>query len=89
MSPPQLETVSVSIDGGIATIKYNRPNNANAVSPQVMADLSEAFRHVNADPNVGVIVYSGTGKFFTAGLDLQAVPENGPVLSDEAVERLR
>ena len=89
MAAPRLETVSVAVDNGIATVKYNRPSHANAVSPQVMADLGEALRHVNGDPNVKVVVYTGEGKFFTAGLDLQAIPKAGPVLSDEAVERLR
>lgn len=86
---PHWDTVSVSIDDGVAILKYNRPNNANALSPQVMADLSEAFRYVNGQPSAKVIVYTGEGKFFTAGLDLQAVPQDGPVISDEGVEYLR
>jgi enoyl-CoA hydratase/carnithine racemase len=65
MAPPKWETVTVSIDDGIATVKYNRPNNANALSPQVMADLSEAFRYVNGESSVRVVVYTGEGKFFT------------------------
>ena len=89
MAPPKLETVSVSLDGGVAILKYNRPNNANALSPQVMKDLGQAFRYINAEPSVRVVVYTGEGKFFTAGLDLQAVPKDGPVISDEGVEYLR
>ena len=89
MALPKLETVSVAVDNGVATVKYNRPKNANAVTPQVMADLGAALRHVNGKPNVRVIVYTGEGKFFTAGLDLQVIPKDGPVLSDEAVELLR
>lgn len=67
MAPPQLETVSVSTDNGIGIVKYNRPKNANAVSPQVMADLVQAFRYVNSHPDVKVVLYTGEGKFFTAG----------------------
>lgn len=89
MAPPKLETVSVAIEDRVATLKYNRPSNANALSPQVMKDLGDAFRYINAEPSVRVVVYTGEGKFFTAGLDLQAVPKDGPVISDEGVEYLR
>jgi enoyl-CoA hydratase/carnithine racemase len=73
MAPPKWETVTVSIDDGIATVKYNRPNNANALSPQVMADLSEAFRYVNGESSVRVVVYTGEGKFFTVRYNLSRI----------------
>lgn len=90
MAPPKLETMSTAIlDAGIGMVKYNRPNNANALSAQAMRDLLKALTWALDESSVKVIVLSGEGKFFTAGLDLVDVPPEGPVLSDEGVEVLR
>ena len=88
MAPPKLETVSVSIEDTIGIVKYNRPKNANSISPAVFQDLLKAFKWVTSEPNVKVVVYTGEGKFFCAGLDLMTIPKDGPVLSDESIEAL-
>lgn len=88
MGPPRLETISASLDGDIGVIKYNRPKNANSISPVVFKDLLEAFTWATTESSVKVILYTGEGKFFTAGLDLVSVPKDGPVLSDESIELL-
>lgn len=89
MAPPKLETVLASIEDGIAFIKYNRPNNANALGRTTMGDLLKAFTWALDEPEVKVIIYTGEGRFFSAGMDLVGVPADGPVLPDEGVERLR
>lgn len=88
MGPPRLETISASLDGDIGIIKYNRPKNANSISPAVFKDLLEAFTWATTESSVKVILYTGEGKFFTAGLDLVSVPKDGPVLSDESIKLL-
>ena len=89
MAPPRLETVATSVENGIGIVKYNRPKNANSISPNVFKDLVQAFKWATTAPEIKVVVYTGEGKFFSAGLDLVSVPENGPVLSDESIESLR
>lgn len=90
MAPLRLQTMStVLVEDGIAMLKFNRPDNANALGAQVMHDLLQALSWALDDTQVKVVILSGEGKFFCAGKDLVDVPEHGPVLSDEAVEVLR
>ena len=89
MAPPKLESILTSIEHGIGIIKYNRPNNGNAVSAAVGKELLQAFKWALEETEVKVIVYSGEGKFFTAGMDLMAASRDGPVISDEMIETLR
>ncbi|KAK3710757.1 hypothetical protein LTR37_010176 [Vermiconidia calcicola] len=89
MTPPKLETVLASVEkDGIGLIKFNRPKNANALAPQMMSDLLKAFAWALHEPEVKVVVLTGEGKFFCAGMDLIGVPDEGPVLSDQAVDTL-
>lgn len=70
-------------------VKFNRPSNANALGTQAMDDLLKALRWADEDSDVKVVVLSGEGKFFSAGMDLLDVPSHGPVLPDEGIEILR
>lgn len=88
MAPPSLETVSVSVEGSIGIIKYDRPKHANALSQQAMGDLLAALTWADNDPRVRLVVLTGEGKFFSAGMDLVGIPDEGPVLPDESVRRL-
>ncbi len=53
-----------------------------------MSDLLAAFTWASDRPEVRIIVLTGVNNFFSAGMDLVGLPESGPVLPDEAVERL-
>ena len=88
MSAPKLQNIRASLDNGIATLIYQNPK-ANALSSQTMKDLISGFSWAFESDEVKVVVLSGDGKFFTAGLDLTNVPESGPVLPDESIEMLR
>ncbi|MDP9237512.1 MAG: enoyl-CoA hydratase-related protein [Chloroflexota bacterium] len=59
------------ISDGIATITLNRPERLNAISGGMLASFSEAFREADHDRNVRVIILTGAGKGFCAGLDLK------------------
>ncbi|MFZ4688371.1 MAG: enoyl-CoA hydratase-related protein [Polymorphobacter sp.] len=64
------EPVLYAVDAGVATLTFNRPDKLNALTPE---SLSAVFRHVAtaaADPAVKVIVLTGAGRAFCAGLDL-------------------
>lgn len=86
-----LETVAYEVDNGIATIALNRPEAMNAISPQMLEDLHAAFDEATALKSVGVIVLTGIGRAFSAGVDLKALGDRsldkggvGPVLDDPA-----
>jgi 2-(1,2-epoxy-1,2-dihydrophenyl)acetyl-CoA isomerase len=55
---------------GVATITLNRPNNMNAMSPLMGAELHQVALEIDADKSVRAVVLTGTGKVFCAGGDL-------------------
>jgi trans-feruloyl-CoA hydratase/vanillin synthase len=66
-----LETLNVEIDGSAATITLNRPDKKNAMNPQMHQDMHKALDAVEADENVKVLVITGNGDSFSAGMDLE------------------
>jgi enoyl-CoA hydratase len=61
----------VDIRDGIATVTLNRPQAMNALSRALRAEFVRAFRALGADPDVGVVILTGAGRAFCAGLDLK------------------
>ncbi|MGL4541945.1 MAG: enoyl-CoA hydratase/isomerase family protein, partial [Polymorphobacter sp.] len=62
-----------AVADGVATITFNRPDKLNALTP---AMLGQFFAHVDAaaaDGQVRVIVITGAGRGFCAGLDLAVI----------------
>jgi enoyl-CoA hydratase len=62
--------VRYEVDDRVALITLDRPGAANAQTPGVLADLDDAWRRADADPEVRVIVLMTTGKHFSAGHDM-------------------
>ncbi|UWR28950.1 crotonase/enoyl-CoA hydratase family protein [Sulfitobacter sp. W002] len=65
------ETLTIETDArGVATLTLNRPEKHNAMSAQMLADLTDAAGKLAADDAVRVVVLTGAGKSFCAGGDL-------------------
>jgi hypothetical protein len=64
-------TVTVEIDGRIAWVTLNRPEKRNAMNPQLNAEMIEVLEAVEADEQCGVMVLTGAGDSWSAGMDLQ------------------
>ncbi|MCK6386230.1 MAG: crotonase/enoyl-CoA hydratase family protein [Zoogloea sp.] len=62
------ENILLSIEDGIAHLRLNRPAKRNAVSNGLLQDIEAAFDSLGADTTV--VVISGEGAHFSAGLDL-------------------
>jgi len=56
----------------VTTITLNRPDRMNAISGEMIESLGEELAKANGDPEVRVVVLTGAGRGFCAGLDLQA-----------------
>lgn len=66
----QDEQVLYEVAGGVATLTLNRPDRLNTISGPMLRQLSDLLQKANADPEVRVVVLTGAGKAFCAGLDL-------------------
>jgi enoyl-CoA hydratase/carnithine racemase len=67
---PDLEQVQVKVDGQVATVTLNRPEQRNPLSATMLRDLASAFRWCQQEPNVRVVILTGAGRSFCAGADL-------------------
>ena len=58
---------------GYAVLTLNRPQAMNALSKGLMTALAEAIDTLAADPTVRVLILTGAGRAFSAGLDLKEI----------------
>jgi enoyl-CoA hydratase len=72
------ELVHVAIDGGIATITLDSPHNRNALSHQLVAELTDRLHVAAAAPDLRAVVLTHTGTTFCAGADLSEA-STGPM----------
>jgi (E)-benzylidenesuccinyl-CoA hydratase len=64
--------VLYEVSDRIATITLSRPEAMNALDPETLAELNEAFQRANADSEVRVVILTGAGeKAFCTGSDLK------------------
>lgn len=75
-------------DGRIAVITLNRPERMNTISPAMLDELAACFVRANLDPQVRVVILTGKGHAFCAGLDLAAQAGGGEdaLLKKDAVK---
>ncbi len=65
------ENILSEQQNSIVTISINRPSKLNALNKATIQELHEAFKDVDGDPNVKVIIITGSGeKAFVAGADI-------------------
>ena len=84
--PDLIET----IEDGVATLTFNRPERMNALSTPIMEGLLHGLPRLAGDPGVRVIVLTGAGRAFCAGGDVKSMAEGGEERSAaEATARLR
>ena len=67
------ETITYQASGGIGRITFNRPQVMNAITPGMLKELKAAVLEAGKDGNVRVIVLTGAGRAFSAGVDLKAM----------------
>jgi enoyl-CoA hydratase len=68
------ENILYETGNGVATVTINRPKVMNALNPQVLAELKDAFTAVAQDDNIRCAVLTGAGdKAFVAGADIAAM----------------
>ncbi len=72
----------LTIDGPVATIRLNRPAQANRIEPEDQQAIIEHCASISADTAIRAVVLTGTGKHFSAGADLTTILESGDATPD-------
>ena len=65
------ETVAYSVEDGVAWVKFNRPEKRNCMSPKLNRQMKKVLEELEFRDDVKVLVLTGEGKAWTAGMDLQ------------------
>ena len=66
------EELLYGVDGPIATVTLNAPQRMNTISGPMLRQLTDALVRANEDREVRVVILTGTGRAFCAGLNLEA-----------------
>ncbi len=70
---PDVETITVTdADDDIVLVTLDRPDRLNAITSQMIVELDQVVTAVDLDPTVRVVIVTGAGRGFSAGLDLQS-----------------
>ncbi len=70
------ETITLHLEGEIATVLLNRPDKLNALNAQLLNELDQAFQWLSEQSNLRCVILSGTGpKAFAAGADIAELHE--------------
>jgi feruloyl-CoA hydratase/lyase len=64
------QTVACTVENRIAWVSFNRPEKRNAMSPALNRQMMRVLDELEFSDNVGVLVLSGEGTAWTAGMDL-------------------
>jgi enoyl-CoA hydratase/carnithine racemase len=77
MATQTAQRVTVTVTGGVADVRLNRPEKRNALDPAMFEALVAAGERLMSEPGVRVVVLSGEGPDFCAGLDFASFQAMG------------
>ena len=83
------ETILVETADGVATITLNRPDKLNAMNRQMMQEVQQTLKALEADDGVGCVVFTGAGRAFSAGGDIHEQREHDRKYTQEELDRMR
>ena len=66
------DRVTVSLDGGVADVRFNRPDKRNALDNEQFLAIADAGERLKSEPGLRCVVVSGEGASFCAGLDFSS-----------------
>lgn len=78
------ETLVVESRRGVGWLIFDRPDRANAMDATMLSELEAAWRQLDADPEVRVIVNTGNGPAFQTGLDVVQLSRQPEALREQA-----
>lgn len=69
------QALKLSLDDGVMTVTLSNPRRKNALTPQMLDELTTIWQDLAADPAVRIIVLTGDGPNFCAGADISQIGE--------------
>ena len=84
MSTGGYESLIVEREGHVGWLVFNRPDAGNAMDATMLAELERAWRELDDDPEVRVIVNTGEGGAFQTGLDVKQLARDGEALREQS-----
>ena len=81
------DPVAWKIEDGIAWVKFNRPEKRNCMSPELNRRMGEVLEAFEFRSDVGVLVLTGEGTAWSAGMDLQKYFRETEALGLEAIRK--
>jgi len=69
------ETILLDIHGKVGLVTLNRPQALNALNAQIVGEINQALDQLEADPNIGCVVLTGSAKAFAAGADIKEMAD--------------
>ena len=84
ISPPNTDEILIDQKDRVLVITLNRPERLNAISRDMLNELSAKVVEADKDPDIRCIVLTGSGKGFCAGLDL--IDTSGRIEDDRATK---
>lgn len=70
LTPPDLNTLQIEIDGEVGTLTLDRPDAFNAMSPEMILELGTAFAWFADQAPLRALIVTGAGKAFCSGGDI-------------------
>lgn len=77
MNYSTFECLKVERHGPVGWLINNRPDQLNAMSAKMRDEFAVAWKELDADPDVRVIVHTGEGRAFQTGVDVQEIATDG------------
>ncbi len=77
-------TLVVERQGAVGWLIFNRPDSGNAMNAAMIDELAVAWRELDDDPAVRVIVNTGNGRTFQTGLDVVELAQNPEALREQS-----
>jgi enoyl-CoA hydratase/carnithine racemase len=78
------ERLVVERQGPVGWLIFDRPDVGNAMDARMMTELEEAWRELDDDPAVRVIVNTGNGRNFQTGLDVAALSRDKEAMTEQS-----
>ena len=81
------DAIELQREGGLLTLRLNRPDKKNALTRAMYARLADALSEADGDPEINAVMICGSSECFTAGNDIADFLQQPPRDLDSPVFR--